>query len=227
MNKTMKTHELLVKSTTPKKGQDQVITREEAIQLTDKIRTAGNDIAEMLYEAHSKRIWEPLKYTSWKSYIKGEFQMSEQRSFQLLSFVEIKNVLNDSTMVESVPDKTTVEPQSEAPISDLPKTERQTRPLTKLKEPEQQRQAWKAAVASSPNGQPTARQVQVAVNKVIEQEAPPPPPPPTKRPKVYIDVAMDYANIAIRQLHSIQKNDVSRAAAFNKVIAFCEEQLKK
>ena len=41
-----------------------------------------------------------------------------------------------------------------------PETERQTRPLTKLKEPSQQIAAWSKAVESSPTGKPTAKEVE-------------------------------------------------------------------
>lgn len=54
------------------------------------------------------------------------------------------------------------------PIGNTPQTESQARPLARL-EPEQQRAAWEDAVASAPNGKPTARHVEDAVARIIPQ----------------------------------------------------------
>jgi hypothetical protein len=58
----------------------------------------------------------------------------------------------------------------------LPTNEAQARPLTSLP-PEQQREAWKEAVASSPTGKPTAAQVEAAAVKVTGKPAKAKPAP--------------------------------------------------
>lgn len=50
----------------------------------------------------------------------------------------------------------------------LPETESQARPLTKL-EPEQQREAWKKAVETAPEGKVTAAHVSKVVKKMTAQ----------------------------------------------------------
>jgi hypothetical protein len=52
------------------------------------------------------------------------------------------------------------------PIGLIPSSESVARPLTGLP-PAQQREAWQAAVADSPGGQPTAKQVTAAVSKIV------------------------------------------------------------
>jgi hypothetical protein len=59
------------------------------------------------------------------------------------------------------------------PMGPLPQTERQTRPLTDPKlSPETMRAAWENAVASAPNGKPTAKHVAAAVDEVLNRSKP-------------------------------------------------------
>ena len=78
--------------------QSEIVTAEMtktcARELTDRIKTAVNDVSEMLWRAHQGKAWKALGYDTWKSYTAAEFRMSEQRSFQLLDFVEIKRSLS-------------------------------------------------------------------------------------------------------------------------------------
>ena len=115
-----------------------------ARDLTNRIKTAAEDLAELLFSAHQGKAWKALGYGSWKEYCATEFQMSKQRSYQLLHFVEIKN-----SLAKSQPGLT-------------PTSEKQTRALARL-EPEQQPVAWEAAVEIANGKQPTARQVHVLV----------------------------------------------------------------
>lgn len=54
----------------------------------------------------------------------------------------------------------------------LPGNESQVRPLTKLKDPSQQRQAWQKAVESAPDGKPTGAGVAKAVEEVKQPTQP-------------------------------------------------------
>jgi hypothetical protein len=129
------------------------MTKTCARDLTDRIKSAVDDVAEMLHRAHQERAWAALEYSSWKSYCEAEFQMSKQRSFQLLDFVEIKRTIQESTTVDRV----------------IPQSERQVRPLTQL-EPEQQPVAWDRAVEIAEGLQPTSKQVEQAVTEVSPPE---------------------------------------------------------
>jgi hypothetical protein len=92
----------------------------------------------MLHRAHEGRAWKALGYVSRKEYCETEFQMTKQRSYQLLSFVEIKNSLGES------------QPGLTPLVS-----EKQIRPLAKL-QPEQQVAAWKDAVEIAGGERPTS-----------------------------------------------------------------------
>ena len=125
------------------------MTRTCARELTDRIKSAVDDVAEMLHRAHQERAWAALGYESWKAYCETEFRMSKQHSYRLLDFVEVKNMIEASH-----PGVT-------------PASEKQVRPLTRL-EPEQQPVVWARAVEIAEGEQPTARQVVRAVAEIIE-----------------------------------------------------------
>ena len=125
------------------------MTAASARDLTDRIKTAADNLAEILYQAHEGKAWKALGYQSWQAYCTAEFQFSKQRSYQLLHFVEIKRSLDTSQ-----PGLT--------PIS-----EKQVRSLAKLK-PEQQSAAWKQAVEMANGEQPTTKQVEVTVSNFTE-----------------------------------------------------------
>ena len=124
------------------------MTRSCARDLTDRIKVAAQDLAEMLHRAHEGRAWEALGYASWKEYCTAEFQMSARHSYRLLDFAQIKSVLSDQLVT--------------------PESESQVRPLTQL-EPDQQPAAWERAVEIADGEQPTAMQVRTAVNESSAQ----------------------------------------------------------
>lgn len=182
------------------------MTKSCARDLTDRIKAAGDELAGMLVRAKNGKAWNALGYDSWKSYVKAEFQMSEQHSFRMLDFAKITTVIKDSPIGESV----------------LPKVESQARPLTKLPA-DQQPHAWEKAVAIAGGGQPTAKQVESAVSEIKESSAPleavisKPDKPPAP------SMGMTYANMAITQLNKIHANDTHREEAHKYVIRWIQD----
>jgi hypothetical protein len=144
------------------------MTRIYARQLTDRIRSAVTDVAELLARAHEGKAWAALGYVSWQKYCEIEFKMTKQRSYQLLSFVDIKNSIGQS------------QPGLTPPVS-----EKQIRPLAKL-QPEQQVAAWKDAVEIAGGEQPTAKQVEQAASNVSPNKA-----TPAKLPEGLRDEVLD------------------------------------
>ena len=120
-----------------------------ARDLTDRIKVASEDMAEMLWRAHQGRAWAVLGYASWKEYCETEFQMSRRHAYRLLDFVEVKHVLSDQLVT--------------------PETESQTRPLARVPK-EKQPRAWECAVEIADGGQPTAKQVEAAALEVVSNE---------------------------------------------------------
>lgn len=125
------------------------MTKSCARDLTDRIKTAGEQFAEMLYRAHQGRAWAALGYGSWKEYCREELQLSRPRSYQLLDFVEIKRELEVSTKV------------------DAPQTERQTRAL-KAVPAEKRAEVWEEAVEAAGGRQVSGTDVEDAADKVSQ-----------------------------------------------------------
>ena len=60
------------------------MSAEEAQEVTDTIRASSQAIHDLLRKAHEGRAHVALGYSTWGSYVKGEFDMSAQRSYQLI-----------------------------------------------------------------------------------------------------------------------------------------------
>ena len=127
------------------------MTREEAVSCVAAINSGLDDLYKLVQRLHDGRGWESLGYDSWSACVNGEFPFSRQRAHQLLQHAQVQQ--NLSTIVDT-----------------FPANEAQSRPLAPLP-PEQQREAWTAAVEAS-DGKPTAADVKEAVAKVTGRPAP-------------------------------------------------------
>lgn len=97
-----------------------------------------------LLEIRDQRLYR-ANYPTFEEYCQRRWGMGRQRAYQLIDATQV--IKNLSTMVD-IP---------------MPTNERQARALASLT-PEQQREAWAAAVESSPNGKPTAADVKRTAN---------------------------------------------------------------
>ena len=88
-------------------------------------------------------------YGTFEAYCQDTWNLSRPRAYQLIESAKVKN--NLSTVV------------------DIPKTESQTRPLSKL-QPQQQKEAWQKAVDTAPEGKITASHVEKIVNEVTGEK---------------------------------------------------------
>jgi hypothetical protein len=102
------------------------------------------------------------------------------------------------------------------PVGNKPTSERQVRPLTKLPK-EKRAEAWQRAVEASPSGQPTAADVEAAVEEVAVV-------PATRTPRVVIDAAERIWAVAKGHLDKIIDQDASLVRVMDEVIAYCESR---
>ena len=80
-----------------------------------------------------------MGYETFEEYCRKRWDLSRIRAYQLIESVEVRdNVLTGVN--NSV-------------------TEFQLRPLVKIKDPQQQREAWQQAVATAPDGKVTAAEI--------------------------------------------------------------------
>lgn len=66
-------------------NQELSISKEHAQELTSRIKSAANDLWQLLTEAHEKKAYKALGYSTWAEYVKSEFDMSRGHSYRLLN----------------------------------------------------------------------------------------------------------------------------------------------
>ena len=106
-----------------------------------------------LRELRDRRLYRSTHKT-FKEYCQDRFGFTRRRSDYLIGAAEVVDNLSGET-----------EPKREPLVLILPTSERQCRPLTKLK-PEQQREIWREAVESSKGKVPSGKVVADLVAKI-------------------------------------------------------------
>jgi len=99
-------------------------------------------VGEALAEIRDRKLYR-TEHPTFDAYLDKKWSLSRSRACRLIQAAETVKVL---------------------PTGNRPQTERQARPLAALP-PAQRVEVWQKAVAASPNGQPTAREVESAVRK--------------------------------------------------------------
>lgn len=125
--------------------------RSRLYQLEETIRQGLNtfvDVGNALLEIRDKRLYRQ-EYSTFEEYCREQWNMSKPRAYQLIDAANV--VTNLSTIVDK-----------------FPIIESQARPLASL-EPEEQVEAWKRVITSTPEGKVTASIVLKAV-KEVERE---------------------------------------------------------
>lgn len=101
---------------------------------------------------------------TFEAYCQSRWGMARRTAYQLISAAKVvENVRNCA--------------------HEVPATESQARPLTALKDPEQQREAWQKAVDTAPNGKVTGAHVQRTVDEVAGRSKPAPAAEPEEEPR--------------------------------------------
>lgn len=106
------------------------------------------------------------------------------------------------------------------PTGNIPTSERAVRPLTRIKDPEEQREVYQRAVETAPEGKVTARHIEETAKKTMKPKEP--------EQKVYhmnpVSDAMVFAGMAISQLQRIQPDDPKRDEALRKVSSWIKKR---
>lgn len=124
-----------------KAGRSQLAQCEEVIERgLDSFIEVGN----ALLQIREGRLYKD-DYDNFEDYCRERWDMCGRRARQLTDAAEAIQNIGSGTMV--------------------PQSERQIRPITTLP-PSRQRQAWTAAVESSPKGKPTAKQVVATIARM-------------------------------------------------------------
>lgn len=164
-----------------------LVTLEKVIQ-----RGLSNfiEVGEALMEIRDKKLWE-IEYKSFEYYCHKKWGMGQWYAYKTIAAAAAVRNLDHG------------------PIK--PTTERQTRPLTKLDSPADQREAWTEAVETS-GGKPTAKHVEAAVESIKARDG-----AKERDEKYEPSNGLQYAEMAITSLEKIHPKDKQRSAAFKKV----------
>jgi hypothetical protein len=75
------------------------LTEAEARRLTDEIRDTGEQLGDLLSEAHDRRAWESLGYVNFAEYALAEFGMGKANAYKILAQETVSRELEEATGV--------------------------------------------------------------------------------------------------------------------------------
>lgn len=98
------------------------ISADDAIALTEKIRDKLTgifdemvEVEQLLWEAHERKAWRALEYSSWTAYVKAEFAISRQHSYKLLDEGRVFRSLTEAALEGICSIRATSEEQQVSP----------------------------------------------------------------------------------------------------------------
>ena len=133
-----------------------------------------------------------LGFETFKEYCRTRWDMARQTAYQLIDSASVIENVRNCGQTETIPTN-----------------EYQARPLARL-DPDQQREAWKKAVETAPDGKVTAAHVYKVVKGMTGKEK-------TGTDKAKQKSARYFSNIAINALKKIDIGDPAREDEFSRV----------
>lgn len=114
------------------------MTEAEARECVNKINANMSNVRLLVLDLYECEGWAAMGYASWRECVTAEFKQSQRHLYEQLEAAKVEKNICAIAQKQEIP-------------------ESQLRPLTKLRDnPEQQRQAWKQAVETAPEGKVTA-----------------------------------------------------------------------
>lgn len=181
-----------------------IMTAVEARECVSKINSNLSNIRGLVYDLYYREGWKTLGYKNWRECVATEFGQHQSYLYRQLEAARIEKNISPIGENEEIP-------------------ESQLRPLTKL-DPDQQREVWKKAVETAPDGKITARHVQKIVNEAMETKRPEPETSTYNRVEAQpVSDAMIFAGMAISQLERIRSDDPKRIQALDRVAQWIQK----
>jgi hypothetical protein len=137
--------------------EDYQVTESESTELANLETTIERglktfwEVGNALLTIRDKRLYRE-RHSTFEAYCVERWGFTDEQARRLMRGSEVLTNLQQTPPIGGV----------------LPNNESQVRPLTKLKDPSQQRQAWQKAVDSAANGKPTAADVTLATKEIKE-----------------------------------------------------------
>jgi hypothetical protein len=120
---------------------------EQETRIEQGFRAFFAEVGDALQIIRDKRLYR-AGYKNFEDYCRARWGVSDNYAHKLISAAE------------------TIGNLKSANVATLPATESQARELTRLKDPEDQVEAWLNSVRNAPNGKPNAEQVKLEVEQV-------------------------------------------------------------
>ena len=175
-----------------------VIERNNLVELEETIQknlTAFYEVGFALMQIRDNRLYREI-YGTFEEYCKEKWDISRPRAYELMKAAEVKDNLSAT--------------------ADIP--ERHLRPLTRIKDPEQQREVYQKAVETAPGGKVTAKHIEETIKEVKKDKEPEKKEGEYKYTKTYpVTDALIFVGFAISQLERIRDDDPKREEAFVKI----------
>lgn len=121
--------------------------------ISDGLRTFV-EVGRALAKIRDGKLYQGEGFKSFEAYCRERWEMSRPRAYELIGAAQVTEKLSG---IPDIP---------------APKNAEQAKPLTAIKDPEQQAAAWQEAVATAPEGKVTAKHVAAVVAKIKGEEKP-------------------------------------------------------
>jgi len=164
-----------------------IIEKNNLVELEGVIQKNLNAFYEVgfaLMQIRDNKLYREV-YGTFEEYCRDRWHFSKTHANRLISSAEVTDNLT--------------------PTGVIPQSERSIRPLTIIKDPEEQREIYQKAVETAPEGKVTARHVEETVRQLKHTETYP------------VTYAMKIAEIAISHLSGIREDDPEKLQALERV----------
>lgn len=167
--------------------QNNLVELEKTIQ---KNLSAFYEVGFALMQIRDNRLYRE-SYGTFEEYCKEKWGLERRRAYQLIDGYKVSENVNARTQ-----------------------TEYQLRPLTRIKDPEEQREVYQRAVETAPKGKVTAKHIEETVQEYKHTET------------HIVSDAMTFAIMAISQLERIKNDDPKRQDALRRVARWIETHME-
>lgn len=146
---------------------EKLMSKHEAIEITEAIKSVSGAMLALLVQAHEGKAYRAMGYSTWAEYVRGEFDYSVQRSYQLLDQAKIISMIEEAT-----PEGTSVkltEAQARDIKRELPKIVERIEEETYELEPEDAEDAVNRIIAEAREDQKAADEAIAAREKSVKE----------------------------------------------------------
>ncbi len=178
-----------------------VIERNNLVELEETIQknlTAFYEVGFALMQIRDNKLYREI-YGTFEEYCKEKWDMERRHAYRLIDGYKVTENVSHGTQ-------------------SIPTSERVVRPLSKIKDPAEQREVYQRAVETAPEGKVTAKHVEETIKEVKKSKGPEKQEGECRYTETYpVTDALIFAGFAISQLERIRDDDPKREDAFVKI----------